>query len=170
MTSSRAQIWAAVIAAVAAIVSAFIGVYYGRPLSQQPQPPAVASNSDDPIDDAPTAAKPSVVLLAVLIGSARNSQAVNLVRTSFSRTEDIAVTVRYQAGEEVTSFPIRLSIRIGNPMFGDRQYEEVADISMPGRGEHTFVVHPDRAWTQDQQLLEVSLEDAEAYSKMITTR
>lgn len=164
---SKAQIWAAVIAAVAAILVALIGTLNS----------SRGSSSGQGVDEAPSAARvvssapeppPTVTLTAVLIGTADEGQAVTTVRTLFAESEPIAITVRYQASEDAANFPVRLGIDIGNPTFGDRQYTQVADISRPGRGEHTFVVRPDEKWNSSQQLLQVSLDDAEAYSKMIT--
>lgn len=104
----------------------------------------------------------------MLIGAADEGQAVTAVRTSFAESEPIAITVRYQASQSAANFPVRLGINIGSPMFGDRQYTQVTDISRPGRGEHTFVVRPDEKWNNSQQLLQVLLDDADAYSKTIT--
>lgn len=154
------------ITAVAAIVVALIGVFNSR-----------GGSSGLDVDKAQATAPavrpvpkpaPMVALTAVLIGAADEGQAVTAVRTSFGESEPIAITVRYQASQDAANFPVRLGIDIGNPMFGDRQYTQVADISQPGPGEHTFVVRPDEKWNSSQQLLQVSLDDAEAYSKMIT--
>lgn len=156
------------IAAVAAIVVALIGVLNSRGGSSGQD--VDKAQADPPVVRPAPRPVPIVAVTAVLIGAADEGQAVTSVRTSFGESESIAITVRYQASQDAANFPVRLGIDIGNPMFGDRQYTQVADISRPGRGEHTFVVHPDEKWNNSQQLLQVSLDDDEAYSKMISIK
>ena len=88
------------------------------------------------------------------------------VITQFAPKDEIAITVRYAAGEEVSNFPVRLSARIFSG-FGNGVEEQVSDVSRPGNSFWTFRFKPKDGWI-GEQFVSIEVDGHKAYSQVLT--
>lgn len=107
---------------------------------------------------------PSVAITGVLIGKAGSDPFVSEVSTRFSPNEEVAITVRYEANDEVSNFPVRLSAQIGSG-FGNGVVEQSADVSKPGNSFWTFRFKPKDGWMGSQHFVWIRINGRDTYSQ-----
>lgn len=110
-----------------------------------------------------------VSITGVLIGKPSDEPFVSSVITQFAPTDEIAITVRYTASEEVSNFPVRLSARVFSGM-GNGVEEQVSDVSMPGNSFWTFRFKPKTDWISSQQFVSIEVDGREAYSQTVSIK
>jgi len=110
-----------------------------------------------------------VAITGVLIGRTGDQPFVSDVITQFGPKEEMAITVRYAASEEVSNFPVRLSARVFSGM-GNGVEEQVSDVSVPGNSFWTFRFKPKDGWISSQQFVSIEVDGRKAYSQAVNIK
>ena len=133
--------------------------------SSQTEPAAMSSAVASVPESGPAAMPPpSVAITGVLIGKAGSEPFVSEVSTRFSPSEEVAITVRYEANDEVSNFPVRLSAHIASG-FGNGVLEQSADVSKPGNSFWTFRFKPKDGWIGSEHFVWIRINGRDAYSQ-----
>jgi hypothetical protein len=114
----------------------------------------------------PNRGEEQINVTGVQIGSTGGERYVAEQRTVFGSNEEIAATVHYSAAEGIRNFPARLTVTFGNPVFGQLQEEQTADVSTAGASFLTFRF-PAHQRDPGSYLLLVEIDGSHVYSKMI---
>lgn len=170
MASDKGANWVHVVVALITVAG---GITVALISTKAYTPKDVATQSTE----GPSAIEPSygvivpspVSITGVLIGKPSDEPFVSSVITQFAPTDEIAITVRYTASEEVSNFPVRLSARVFSGM-GKGVEEQVSDISMPGKSFWTFRFKPKAGWMSSQQFVSIEVDGREAYSQALSIK
>lgn len=111
-------------------------------------------------------ARSPLAIAGVLIGKAGDQPFVSEVSTQFAPKDEVAITVRYTAAQEVSNFPVRLSARIASGL-SNGVAEQVADVSRPGNSFWTFRFKPKDGWIGSQQFVWIEVDGQKEYSQTL---
>lgn len=169
MANLRSGTWVRILLALIAGATAISVALISRnvPTASEPKPTIEAAIVEEP--GLPPAPRSPVVITGVLIGRTGDDPFVSEVITQFAPKDEIAITVRYAAGEEVANFPVRLSARVFSGI-GNGDEEQISDISRPGESFWTFRFKPKDGWISSQQLVSIEIDGHKAYSQMLTIK
>lgn len=167
MASSRSSNWVPIVVALIGLAGVILAAVISNNSSSQAEPEPVSSTAASVPAPDPAAMPPlSVAITGVLIGKAGSEPFVSEVSTRFSPEEEVAITVRYEANDKVSNFPVRLSARISSG-FGQGVEEQIADVSDPGASFWTFRFKPKEGWIGSQQFVWIEVDGQKAYSQTI---
>lgn len=167
VASSQSSNWVPIAVALIGLAGVIAAAVISKNSSSQAEPEPVSSAvAFAPESDPAAMPPPPVAITGVLIGRAGSEPFVSEVSTRFSPEEEVAITVRYEAHDEVSNFPVRLSARISSG-FGQGVEEQIADVSRPGKSFWTFRFKPKDGWIGSQQFVWIEVDGQKAYSQTI---
>lgn len=168
MANDRGANWVHIVVAVITVAGGIAVAFITT--NSYPNREAAGPTAEAPaiVEAAPPAVPFSpVAITGVLIGRAGSEPVVSEVITQFASQDEIAITVRYKAAEQVANFPVRLSARIFSGI-GNGVEEQVSDVSRPGDSFWTFRFKPKAGWISSQQFVSIEIDGEKAYSQTLT--
>ena len=165
MASSRSSNWVPIVVALTGLAGVIAAAVISKNSSSEAEPtPMSSASSSVPAADPAAKPSPSVAITGVMIGKAGSDPFVSEVSTRFASDEEVAITVRYEANDVVSNFPVRLSARIASGL-GNLAVEQSADISRPGNSFWTFRFKPKDGWMGSQHFVWIRINGRDAYSQ-----
>lgn len=169
MASSRSSNWVPIVVALIGLAGVIAAAVISRDGTNSPEHRSTAATAAQAEPVSATEQPSPVAITGVLIGRTGDQPFVSDVITQFGPKEEMAITVRYTASEEVSNFPVRLSARVFSGM-GNGVEEQVSDVSVPGNSFWTFRFKPKDGWFSSQQFVSIEVDGRKAYSQAVNIK
>lgn len=168
MGNDRGANWVHIVVAVITVAGGIAVALITRDAYTNREVAGPTSEVSGVVEAAPPAVPSSpVAITGILIGKTGLEPFVSEVITQFAPQDEIAITVRYTAAEQVANFPVRLSAQIFSGI-GTGVEEQVSDISRPGDSFWTFRFKPEEGWISSQQFVSIEIDGQKAYRQVLT--
>ena len=168
MADQRAGTWVPIVVAIIGVVGVIAAALIAKDsLRTKDAPDTAPVMADEAQSAAAVVSQPSVAITGVLIGKAGADPFVSEVITRFASSDEVAITVRYSAKDQVSDFPVRLSASVFS-FFGNGAEEQTTDVSRPGNSFWTFRFKPKDGWLGTQQFVSVEINGEKAYGQEIS--